>query len=143
MISRFFNGLGKTANCYDFQSYDPNDFLLFVVPIFELICSFVLVILSCELPGRISDEFVGIRSEIEQIDWYLLPLKMQHILPTILIYAQEPVYFECFGSIPCNRETFKRVSSNIHTHTHRVVDILTVVLVFGKFKNKSHFFFFR
>lgn len=81
-----------------------------MVPIFEILFSFITLFFTCELAGRLSDEFDKIRLEIEQIDWYLLPLKMQQILPFIMINAQKPVYFECFGSIPCDRETFKRVS---------------------------------
>ena len=80
-----------------------------MVPVFELFVSFNLVFICCELAGRLSDEFVEICSEIERIKWYSLPLKMQQILPFVLIHAQEPVDFECFGSMPCDRETFKRV----------------------------------
>lgn len=80
-----------------------------MVPIFELLVSFGMVFFSCELAGRLSNKFDEICAEFEQIDWYLLPLKMQRIFPFVLQNAQESVDFECFGSIPCDRSTFKRV----------------------------------
>lgn len=47
---------------------------------------------------------------IDDFDWYAFPLEMQKIVPLLMIYAQEPVAIECFGSIACVRDVFKRVS---------------------------------
>lgn len=80
-----------------------------MVPIFELFVSLGMVFISCELAGRLSNKFEEICSDFEQINWYLFPLEMQKFLPFVLENAQKPVDFECFGSIPCDRETFKRV----------------------------------
>lgn len=83
--------------------------MVIVVPAVELFVAFALVLISCELAGRISINFEHICDTIANSKWYLFPISIRKILPTILINAQEEVYFECFGSIPCNRETFKRV----------------------------------
>ena len=64
---------------------------------------------TCELAGRMSNEFDDINDSIGQFDWHSFPLKMQKILPTIIQNAQQPVGFECFGSVMCNRETFQKV----------------------------------
>lgn len=43
-------------------------------------------------------------------------MNVQKILPTILIHAQQPINIHCFGSIPCNRETFKKVKANLFAY---------------------------
>lgn len=83
--------------------------MILIVPIFELGAAFIAVFISCELTGRVTSRFEDIYRTIEQIKWYLFPLKLRKILPIILMNAQEPVYFECFGSISSDRETFKKV----------------------------------
>lgn len=50
---------------------------------------------------------------IDALDWYIFPIEMQKMLPTILIEAQQLVALECFGSILCSREVFKQVSENV------------------------------
>lgn len=83
---------------------------MLVVPIFELFWAFTLVSLSCELSARMSNEFDEIAVRIYQFKWYLFPIEMRQMLPTIMLSAQQWVGFSCFGSIPCDRETFKKVN---------------------------------
>lgn len=45
-----------------------------------------------------------------QFKWYLFPLEIKQILPIVLMNAQQPVNLKCIGSIPCDRETFKKVT---------------------------------
>lgn len=71
-------------------------------------CGFLLI--PCELGTRMSNSFIEITHEIEQLNWYLFPIEAQKILPIIVIIVQEPVMIQCFGSISCARETFKNVS---------------------------------
>lgn len=79
-------------------------------PVFQLFASFGLVFIYCELCGRISTNFDEIKWQISQLNWYLFPMNMHRILPIVMINAQQPVYMECFGSIPSDRSTFQRVS---------------------------------
>lgn len=83
--------------------------IVFLVPFVELFWSFGLVSMACELAGRVGNEFGDIDAKIGQFKWYLFPHKIQQLLPIIIINAQQEVGFECFGSMLCNRETFKRV----------------------------------
>ena len=80
-----------------------------IIPILELEGSFILVFITCEIFGKISNDFDTISDIMDQFKWYLFPVEVQRILPTILMHAQQPVNINCFGSIPCNRETFKQV----------------------------------
>lgn len=96
-----------------FQTNEKNSVVI-VVPAVELFVAFVLVFISCELADRISVEFEQICNIISTSNWYAFPISYSKMLPTILANAQEDVYFECFGSIPCNRETFKRVGKLIN-----------------------------
>lgn len=69
-----------------------------------------LVFISCEFAERLGMRFDEINDEINNFNWYLFPHGiLQKALPTIMINAQKKVYFECFGSITCNRENFKKV----------------------------------
>lgn len=78
--------------------------------VFQIFWSTGLAFIPCELGERTSGTFVEICDEIDNFDWYAFPMKIQKILPLILINAQEPVAIECFGSIACARDVFKRVS---------------------------------
>ena len=76
----------------------------------ELLWSFNLVLISCEFAEKVTTAFEDIDDEINQLHWYLYPYEVRKFLPTIMITVQDTVNVECFGSIPCNRETFKNVS---------------------------------
>lgn len=70
---------------------------------------FGTVYIICEIGERASESFEEIADEIQALDWYLFPLKIQKILPAMMVVAQQLVPLECFGNIFCNRETFKNV----------------------------------
>lgn len=93
---------------FAFQSQNAS--VEMIVPILGLLCTLIILYSSCELAGRMSIEFVKINDKIDQLDWYLLPIEMQQLLPIIMANAQQTVGFVCFGSLLCNRETFKKVS---------------------------------
>lgn len=80
-----------------------------LVPLVDGIIGVATVFISCELGQRMSDSFDKINFTIDQLDWYLFPIKIQRMLPMIIEIAQEPVELECFGSIACIREVFKNV----------------------------------
>lgn len=72
--------------------------------------AFNTVFIACELGQRLSDAFDKIDVNMNHFDWYLFPIEIKRMLPTIYSYAQQPVLLECFGSIVCSREVFKNVS---------------------------------
>ena len=71
--------------------------------------SFVLIFIACELSQRISDAFNQFDEIIIQYKWYLFSNELKQILPMIMINTQKPFTMECFGSISCCRDVFKRV----------------------------------
>lgn len=96
--------------------------LIFIVIIKELdpvvlfesvLCGFwalTLVMFACEAGQRTSNEADEIDDAFSQIDWYLLPVEVQRILPIMIIYMKEPIAVEFFGTLSCSREQFKKVS---------------------------------
>lgn len=81
------------------------------IAIFYAGYAFGLVFIVCELCQRGSRLFIEINSFVEQLNWYLFPKNIQQMMLTISIMTVQPVDIECYGSIVCNRDTFKRVSS--------------------------------
>ena len=79
----------------------------------EVFYSFLFVFISCELCERLMGEYDDIGYVICQFDWYLLPIKIQKTLPTIIINAQQAVDIQCFGSTNANRESFQKVQFNL------------------------------
>lgn len=77
--------------------------------------AFVTIFIACDFCERLSNEYDKICYEIEQIDWYLLPPKVQSMLPIIVCSAQQTFSNDIFGSVACNRETFKQVRFQIYT----------------------------
>lgn len=82
---------------------------MLIVSFIELIDPVLSVFIVCEIFERISGKFESINAMINQYEWYLFPTRLQKLLPIVLFHAQQPVSVKCFGSIPCNRETFKKV----------------------------------
>ena len=78
--------------------------------ILEVFYAFSLVVVTCEIGEKFCGSFNEISIVIDQFNWYLLPVEVQQMLPTIIIFVQNPVVLKCFGSITCLREAFKKVS---------------------------------
>lgn len=78
--------------------------------LYQLGYSFVFVFIASEFGHSISTAFIEIDYEIGQFDWYKFPMEMRKILPILLMVTQKPLTLEVFGSITCERETFKKVS---------------------------------
>lgn len=97
---------------FKFQSHKV--FLTIIVAIVELFAATILLFASCELCGRISTGFDDINDMVDEFDWYLFPIRMKKALLILMINAQKPVEYRCFGSTVCNRETFKKVSHQKH-----------------------------
>lgn len=79
----------------------------------SIVCEFaalLLVLIACEAGHRISDTFEKMDDTFEEIDWYLLPIDVQRMLPVVLMYVQETMVPKFFGSISCSREQFRKVS---------------------------------
>lgn len=68
-----------------------------------------MVFFSCEIGHRFSNAYEEMYDKIFHLDWYLLSMDLQRMLPTLLIYTQKSVDIECFGSTTCGRDTFKKV----------------------------------
>lgn len=94
-----------------FQSHNAHDLKVLISPIFVLINALVSVFITSEITERISSEFDEINDMISEFDWYLFPLKMQKMLPLIMMSAQQTVEFEIFGSFYWNRVAFKKVTN--------------------------------
>lgn len=85
-----------------------------VIILESILCGFWaigMVLFSCEIGQRYSNAYEEIDNVVNQFDWYLFPLKIQRILPTIMMDTQQLYEIMCFGSTNCSRETFKRVSA--------------------------------
>lgn len=78
---------------------------------FQACYAFGLIFVVCELSQRVTNAFEDLNDVIAEFNWYLFPSKLKKMLPTIMIVAQQPIEFECFGSISCSREAFKKVCS--------------------------------
>lgn len=89
---------------------ESSELLLLFVSVIYACYAFGTAFIICELCEQISNLFNEINVSIGQLSWYYFPYKLQRILPTILVMSQKPFKIECFGSITCSRDTFKKVS---------------------------------
>lgn len=92
---------------------------MILISVFDACVVLVSLCGICGLCQRISNAFEEINDVIVQSDWYLYPIEINRMLPTILIVTQHPVGLKCFGSIACNRETFKEVRSFVNLKSQR------------------------
>lgn len=84
--------------------------MILIMLLCEMFWSFLFVLAVCEFGQRVSNAFIEIDSNIDQLDWYLFSLEMQKMLIILMIIAQKPVRLDVFGNISCDREDFKAVS---------------------------------
>lgn len=59
---------------------------------------------------RSSDAIAEIDQVTIQLDWYLFPIELQRVLPTVMQSTQKPVVMKCFGNILYSRKQFRKVS---------------------------------
>lgn len=96
-----------------FQTHHNSSPAILLVLIVEVFYQFGSVFVTCELGERLTNMFDEFDNDIGQYKWYLFPIGMQQVLPIIIENVQRPVYFECFGSISCLRESFKKVYTQL------------------------------
>lgn len=77
--------------------------------IIQTFYAFCVLFLTCEFGERLTIVFDELEYEIEQFDWYLFPNEIQRILLTLMVFGQQEVSLQCFGSTSTNREAFKKV----------------------------------
>lgn len=77
---------------------------------FQVFYAFGVIFAACEICQRMNLEFDECNDMVGQFEWYLLPDKMQRMIPLIMQFAQQPVDIKWFGSVATDRETFKYVS---------------------------------
>lgn len=89
------------------SSAEPNLLVLIRLSILTF-WSFVQVFVFCDSSERLTGGF----EEIDMYclcDWYLFPMQVRRMLPTVIKSTQKPVIFEGYGNVMCTREMFKRV----------------------------------
>lgn len=80
------------------------------------------VFIACELGQRMNGAFDEIHLTIDQWDWYLFPIEVKRTLPMIIAIAQQSVELQCFGSITCTREVFRKVSVESINHKDNSIE---------------------
>lgn len=88
--------------------HEANPLVLVVLAVVT-IYAFGAVFVSAQLAQWIIDSFTDITDELDQFCWYKFPIEVQRYYPMIVHCTQQEVVIECFGSLTCNREAFKKV----------------------------------
>lgn len=106
-----------------------------VIPLLLLIINgsfaFATVFIACEIGQQMNDAFEKIYFTVTRFKWYLFPIEIRRLLPIIMANAQQPVSLECFGSIICSREVFKKVSILHLKYLNNPNIILTTIFQFN------------
>lgn len=71
--------------------------------------SVIAIFTACEFGEQLGSKFFEIDRRIVDLDWYLFPVKLWHMLPIVMVAAQEPIELHAIGSVSCRRITFKNV----------------------------------
>lgn len=91
------------------QLHLGDNLAMLMMTIFEVVYSFGILFIACEICQRNNLAFNECNEMTEQCKWYSFPMKIQRMLPLILNFMQQPVEIKCFGGLACERETFKHV----------------------------------
>lgn len=90
--------------------HHSDNLVVLLMTMLEIIYAFGILFTSCELGQRIGFSYDECREIVDQFDWYLFPVEIQRIWPMLLNFTHQSFQLKCFGSIECNRDTFKSVS---------------------------------
>lgn len=74
--------------------------------------AFGLIFCSCEIGQRFTNLFDEITDRFDQLHWYSFPMKVQRLLPTIMINVQETIVIGCYGMMNGSRDQFKKMISS-------------------------------
>lgn len=72
--------------------------------------------LLCHFGSHLTEQFDHFGDAVYQLDWYMLSLEQQKLLPTLLALINKPVFLEGYGGIQCTWQLFTKVlnlSNNI------------------------------
>ena len=93
------------------QTHRGDNLTVLLITMLEAIYAFGVLLIACELCGGNNQAYDECSDMVDQLDWYLFPIEIQRMMPTILHFTQQPIEIKCFGSTACNREVFKYVST--------------------------------
>lgn len=105
------------------QIHHADNILMLLILALEACYAFGFVFVICELCQRVSNAFNDLNDKVFEFNWYLFPATVKQMLPTIMLYAQQPIVFQCFGSFSCSREAFKQVSFCFTLYIFECIDI--------------------
>lgn len=91
------------------QSQDTIDNAVMFRSIFYGFWVFGLAFFSTELGQQCTNESGKTIDTFNQLRWYLFPIEIQRLMPTIMIGVQQPFVIESFGIVSSNRDQFKKV----------------------------------
>lgn len=97
-------------------NYNGGNLFVLLLTLFEVTYAFGHLFIACELGQRVHQTFIEHNNMINQLDWYLIPVDIQRMLPMLINFTQQSVAFECFGSTTMVRETFKVVRIKLIIH---------------------------
>lgn len=72
--------------------------------------SYIGIFIFCEFGERVTNEYIDVDNEINQLDWYLYPLRIQQFMIMTIAGSAQPVVIRGYGNCLCTRESFKNVS---------------------------------
>lgn len=94
---------------FSYQSQNQNNSMDLAILFFQNFGAVFFVFLACESGERVRHAYDEIDCEMSRLGWYRLPIELRRILPTVMLFAQEPVVLRGLGSAICSREVFQRV----------------------------------
>lgn len=71
--------------------------------------SLLMIFFFCILGEMVTNQFEMFNDELNQCNWYVLPLELQKIMIIVMVNAQRETVIRGFGNILCTRQTFKKV----------------------------------
>lgn len=75
----------------------------------------------CEFGEQLKGSFQQINGAFDQFPWYAFPRKTRRLLATLaILFAQQPVELQVFGSISCCRITLQNVSEWFLFHRQEI-----------------------
>lgn len=82
-----------------------------VSTMFQTFWSFISIFFFCELGEQVTSRFEQFNDELDQCCWYLFPIDLQRMIPTVMANTQDNTIIHGFGNTLCTRLSFNKVYS--------------------------------
>lgn len=94
------------------QFIETSNLLLLEVAVSGICALLPILSMICYVGEGVRTKYLQLNDAIYDVSWYLYPVKLEKLVPLMLMHAEKPAKFESVGGLDCSLETLKTVTTS-------------------------------